>query len=69
MTDKKAIVCFASGGTAFGSDIGFASGYLWHILGFIGITDVTVISADKHFMDSQALMRTGVAVDTLVDQL
>ena len=45
MTDKKAIVCFASGGTAFGSDIDFASGYIRHILGFIGITDVTFISA------------------------
>jgi FMN-dependent NADH-azoreductase len=35
------------GGTQFGSDIDFASGYLQHILSFIGITDVTFISADK----------------------
>ena len=34
MTGKKAIVCFASGGTKFGSDIDFASGYLRHILSF-----------------------------------
>ena len=45
MAGKKAIVCFVSGGTAFGSDIDFASGYIRHILGFIGITDVTFISA------------------------
>ena len=28
MTGKKAIVCFASGGTTFGSDIDFASAYM-----------------------------------------
>jgi FMN-dependent NADH-azoreductase len=33
MTGKRAIVCFASGGTPFGSDIDFASGYIRHILG------------------------------------
>ena len=37
----------ASGGTELGSDIDFASGYLKHILGFVGITDVTLIAADR----------------------
>jgi len=69
MTGKKAIVCFASGGTPFGSDIDFASGYIRHVLEFIGITDITFIAADKHFMDDQALTRADDAVDTLVDQL
>ena len=69
MTGKKAIVCFASGGTPFGSDIDFASGYIRHILGFIGITDVTFIAADKRFKDDQALIRTDVAVDALIGQL
>ena len=69
MTSKKVIVCFASGGTQFGSDIDFASGYIRHVLGFIRITDVTFIAADKHFMDDQALTRADDAVDTLVDQL
>jgi len=69
MTGKKAIICFASGGTPFGSDIDFASGYLRHILGFIGITDVTFISADKHFMDNQSLINANAAVDELTNRL
>jgi FMN-dependent NADH-azoreductase len=66
MMGKKAIVFFASGGTPFGSDIDFASGYIRHILGFIGITDVTFIAADRHFMDDTALSRADAKVDTLV---
>jgi FMN-dependent NADH-azoreductase len=69
MTGKKAIICFASGGTPFESNIDFASGYLRHILGFIGITDVTFISADKHFMDDQSLINANAAVDVLTNQL
>ena len=66
MTDKKAIICFASGGTPFGSDIDFVSGYIRHILGFIGIKDVTFIKADKHLMDNQSVNRANSAIDTLV---
>ena len=66
MTDKKAIICFASGGTPFGSDIDFASGYIRHILGFIGIKDVTFIKADKHLVDNQSVNRANSAIDTLV---
>ena len=69
MTGKRAIVCFASGGTPFGSDIDFASGYIRHILGFIGITNVTFIAADKRFKDDQALIRADAAVDALIGQL
>ena len=69
MTGKKAIICFASGGTLFESDIDFASGYLRHILGFIGITDVTFISADKHLMDEQSLINANAAVDALVNRM
>jgi FMN-dependent NADH-azoreductase len=69
MTGKKAIICFASGGTPFESDIDFASGYLRHILGFIGITDVTFISADKHFMDDQSVINANTAVDALTNRL
>jgi FMN-dependent NADH-azoreductase len=69
MTGKKAIICFASGGTPFESDIDFASGYLRHILSFIGITDVTFISADKHLMDDQSLINANAAVDALTNQL
>jgi FMN-dependent NADH-azoreductase len=40
---KRAFVAFAAGGTRFGSPIDFASGYMRHILGFVGIDDVRFI--------------------------
>ncbi len=42
---KRAHIVVASGGTAIGSEVDFASGYLRHVLGFVGITDVTIHSA------------------------
>ncbi|MGF1462463.1 MAG: FMN-dependent NADH-azoreductase [Maricaulaceae bacterium] len=51
---KRAVVVIASGGTPVGSEIDFASGYLRHVLGFLGITDVTVISADQQMRDAEA---------------
>lgn len=50
MTGKKAYVLMASGGTEVGSDADFASGYLRHVLAFIGIQDVTIIAADQQMM-------------------
>ena len=44
---KRAIVVVASGGTPVGSDYDYASPYLKHILGFVGIKDVTIIAADS----------------------
>ena len=44
---KKAYVVIASGGTKVGSEIDFVSGYLRHVLGFLGIHDVSVIAADR----------------------
>ena len=46
----------ASGGTTVGSEIDFASGYLRHVLGFIGITDVTFVAADTQMKDADAAM-------------
>ncbi|WP_299612966.1 NAD(P)H-dependent oxidoreductase [uncultured Tateyamaria sp.] len=44
---KRAIIAIATGGTPVGSEIDFATGYLKHIMGFIGIHDVEVIAADR----------------------
>lgn len=49
---KKAYVVIASGGTQSGSEIDFATPYVRHVLGFVGIHDVSVIAADQ-------LMATG----------
>ncbi len=48
---KKAYVLMASGGTEVASEIDFASGYLRHVLGFIGIQDVEIVAADRLMMD------------------
>ena len=64
LTGKRAIIALASGGTEFGSDIDFASGYLRHMLGFVGITDVTFIRADRSGNDG-TLEAANSAVDTL----
>ncbi|MDH3276312.1 MAG: NAD(P)H-dependent oxidoreductase [Gammaproteobacteria bacterium] len=49
---KKAYLVVATGGVPVGSAVDFATPYLKHALGFIGITDVEVIAADK--LNSQA---------------
>ncbi len=43
---KRAIILIASGGTAVGSPIDFATPYLKQVMAFIGITDVTFVAAD-----------------------
>ena len=43
---KKAYLAIASGGTPVGSDFDFMSRWLTFFLGFLGITDVTIIAAD-----------------------
>lgn len=47
LSGKRVIVAVASGGTPVGSEIDFATGYFRHIMGFIGLTDVTFIAADQ----------------------
>jgi FMN-dependent NADH-azoreductase len=61
LSGKKAYVLIASGGTEVGSDIDFASGYLKHILGFVGISDVTIIAADQQMMKGEAALEQALA--------
>ena len=63
---KRAIVAYTSAGTPMGSEIDFASGYLRHILGFLGITDVDFVAADRLAFDHDAGMaRARDAVEKL----
>lgn len=66
---KKAIITFASGGTPFGSDIDFASDYMRHILGFIGIVDVEFVAAEQHFMVADAVEKADQSSNDLVAKL
>lgn len=63
---KRAILVVASGGTKVGSEIDFAVGYMRHIMGFIGITDVDIVAADQLALDAEASMANAAsAVDAL----
>ncbi|WP_171125338.1 MULTISPECIES: FMN-dependent NADH-azoreductase [unclassified Ruegeria] len=53
---KRAVLAIASGGTAVGSDIDFATDYAKHVLGFIGIHTVDVIAADQMALDAEATL-------------
>lgn len=66
LTDKKIIVAVASGGTEVGSDIDFATKYLTHVLGFVGLTDVTFVNAERTAIDPEASIKAAhAAVDAL----
>ena len=43
LSNKRATVIVTSGGTLAGRDIDFTTSYIRHILGFIGVDDVTII--------------------------
>lgn len=65
LAGKKAYVVAASGGTEVGSAVDFATPYLRHVLGFIGIKDVTLIAADRQMVDAEAAsIRADTALET-----
>ena len=55
--NKKVYIIITSGGTPFMSDTDFASAYIKHFLGFIGITDVNFISADQLMINSEVQIK------------
>ena len=66
MTGKKAYVALSSDGTELGGPVDFASGYVRHMLGFFGITDVTFVAADKLLFGADAAVaRAEAAIDQL----
>ncbi|WP_299673771.1 NAD(P)H-dependent oxidoreductase [uncultured Roseobacter sp.] len=58
---KRAVIALATGGTPVGSEIDFASGYMRHIMGFIGITDVEIVAADRLMADAEKAMAEATA--------
>ena len=63
---KRAILAVASGGTEVGSEIDFASGYMRHIMGFIGITDVEIVSAGQQMVNAD---KARESADAQIDAL
>ena len=47
LQNKRAFIVAVSGGTPVGSAIDFATPYMRHVLGFIGIDDVEIVAADR----------------------
>jgi len=65
LKDKKAYLIVTSGRVEAESGYDFATPYLKHVLGFIGIDDVTVIAADRQMLDSQAAQKAREAISAL----
>ncbi len=51
---KRAYLVITSGGVGSGSEVDFATNYMKHVLGFIGIDDVEIIAADRLMFDGEA---------------
>jgi FMN-dependent NADH-azoreductase len=54
LQNKKVYILTATGGTEVGSAIDFATPWLRFVLGFLGITDVEVIAADRGMLRGDA---------------
>lgn len=64
LENRRVYLVTASGGTPIGSEIDFATGYLRHIFGFIGIDDVRVVEAGQLMTDAeQAIGRAHDQID------
>ena len=61
LKNKRAVIISASGGTELGGKIDFATPYLKHILGFIGIQDVELIKADRMMVDAKSAIANAEA--------
>ena len=57
LSGKKVYILTATGGTEVGSAIDFATPWLKHVLGFLGISDVEVIAADRGMVRGDAARR------------
>ena len=67
LSGKKAYILTATGGTEVGSAIDFATPWLKFVLGFLGITDVEVIAADRGMVRGDDARKNALAqIDTLL---
>ncbi len=69
LPNQPVYLVVATGGTAVAGALDFATGYLRHVLGFIGLHDVRVIAADRLMSDADAaIVRATEALDEAVSQ-
>ncbi len=67
LADRPVYLVMASGGVPFGSTVDFASGYLRHVLSFIGILDVRAVYAEATNINASA--SESAALDMLAQWL
>lgn len=66
VANKRVIVAYASGGVPMGSGYDLATPYLKQVLGFIGISDVTVVAAEGTAMgEDEAIARAKAQIAAL----
>ncbi|MGF1537985.1 MAG: FMN-dependent NADH-azoreductase [Elainellaceae cyanobacterium] len=69
LIDCRAYLIIISGGTPLNSEVDFATGYLKHILSFMGIEDIEVIGADGLLAHGEArLVEAQRQIDAAVAQ-
>jgi FMN-dependent NADH-azoreductase len=66
LTGKRAWVIVGSGGTELDGPVDFATAWLRHVLGFLGIDDVRVIAADRQMVVGRERIAQAEAV---IDEL
>lgn len=68
LNDKKAFVVITSGGVPVGSPYDHLSPWIKTFLGFIGITDVTVLAADQLVAkESEAIQKVRLQIKSIVE--
>lgn len=69
LENKKVYILVATGGTEVGTAIDFATPWLKFVLGFLGITDVEVIAADRGMARGEAARQHAAArVDEVLER-
>ena len=69
LLDKRAFVVITSGGTLGGSTIDYSTGYIKHILSFIGITDITFVDATGLSKDRRSVIANASKKITEIAQI
>jgi FMN-dependent NADH-azoreductase len=66
LENKTAYVAVVTDGVEVGSDADYVTGYVRHFLGFLGITDVHVVAADRLAADADGINRARDHINSLV---
>jgi FMN-dependent NADH-azoreductase len=69
LLNKKVYILMATGGTEVGGAIDFATPWLKFVLGFLGITDVEVVAADRGMLRGDAARQHATArIDAVLER-